>query len=308
MDIPADWLSEAQLAAAFTVPADGRSALHNKLRNWRRRGLLLRRYGSLPVPASRNLGIGVGNEAVYPPVTLPMLRLIFKLREEGRRLDECLWQLWLAGYPADIVGWTVRALRRIEVGVKEELASSSDDNALRKKVTRKPDKRTDPRRPFYSKTKWGEWYGFMEYPLAILLGSRPSDKLFERFASALSLFTGPADMSPARIAEEFSFDALSRILSDASAAELELAREDCQTIAWAAENPNTGVSFILEGVWKYLPCRAMSLPLMIGVRRFYNSTQSLAEILFPEGEPITFAVPYDMPSVSDPASPRVSPQ
>jgi hypothetical protein len=152
MPIPADWLSEGQLADALAIPADERSAFHNNLRNWRRR----RCQGLLPAPMTRNLGIGLGNEAVYPPVILPMLRHLFKLREDGRKPDEWFWQLWLAGYPPDVVGWTERALRRLVAGLAEASASYSNEEILHK-ATRKPLRRSDPRRRVYSRLYRDGW-------------------------------------------------------------------------------------------------------------------------------------------------------
>src|SRR5438046_842692 len=104
MDIPTDWISEAKLAAVIGVGAEDRSKFHRNLLNWRHHGLLPQFYDGLLVPQVRPLEPGPGNEAVYPPITLSMVRRIDELRRESPRdIDDWLWTLWLERYPVDIV-------------------------------------------------------------------------------------------------------------------------------------------------------------------------------------------------------------
>ena len=94
MDIPANWISETELAAA-TGAAD-RKRFHRNLLNWRHHGLLPERYDGISVAdAIRHLGVGVGNEACYPPVYLPMVGRINELRARSRNMEAWLWALWL---------------------------------------------------------------------------------------------------------------------------------------------------------------------------------------------------------------------
>ena len=83
MDIPSDWISETELAAA--TGAVDRKRFHRNLLNWRHHGLLPERYDGISVAdAIRHLGVGVGNEACYPPVYLPMVGRINELRARSR--------------------------------------------------------------------------------------------------------------------------------------------------------------------------------------------------------------------------------
>jgi hypothetical protein len=60
MDIPADWISESELAAVLGVSHAKRSKFHRNLLNWRHHGLLPECYDGLPVPMVRPLRIGPG--------------------------------------------------------------------------------------------------------------------------------------------------------------------------------------------------------------------------------------------------------
>src|SRR5690348_10532131 len=109
MNIPGDWIFEAELAQQTGVANndEDRRKFHRNLANWRQHWLLLKLYDGLPVPSVRPLGIGngPGNEAWYPPITIAMVHRINELGLQfPKNMDEWLWHLWLEGYPSEIVG------------------------------------------------------------------------------------------------------------------------------------------------------------------------------------------------------------
>jgi hypothetical protein len=73
--------------------------------NWRHHGLL-------PTPMIRHLGVGVGNQAFYPPITIAMVRSIDELRRQTRNMDEWRWRLLLDAYPIDIINCVASAFVR----------------------------------------------------------------------------------------------------------------------------------------------------------------------------------------------------
>ena len=112
MEVPADWISETDLRAATGVVDEDRKTFHRNLVNWREHGLLPQNYDGSIVPAVRPLGVEIGNEAFYPPITIEMVRRIDELRQRGT-IDHWLWQLWLDGYPIDIIEWCRTRLARL---------------------------------------------------------------------------------------------------------------------------------------------------------------------------------------------------
>jgi len=79
MTIPDDWRSLTELAVAIGVPAEDRSKFHRNLQNWQYYRVLPRRYDGMEVPQVDNLG-RIDSEPFYPPVFIPMLDRLNKLR------------------------------------------------------------------------------------------------------------------------------------------------------------------------------------------------------------------------------------
>ena len=167
MDIPADWISEAELVAVIDVS-------HRNLLNWRHHGLL-------PTPMIRHLGVGVGNQAFYPPITIAMVRRINELRRQTRDIDEWRWRLWLDAYPIDIVKWCRQRLLTYA-----EVIFDIGEKRFVETATRKPAKRSDPRRTFYRRLKAQGWPALMTWAVNVAIGARPPQSLFDPASSPLA--------------------------------------------------------------------------------------------------------------------------
>lgn len=282
MDIPADWLSEAKLAAAIGVSDDDRSKFHRNLLNWRHSGLLPGYCHGLQVPSIRYLGVGIGNEAVYPPITIPILCRIDELRHQSRNMDVWLWQLWLEGYPIDIIEWCRPRLQRYV-----EIISGIDRKQLVKDATRKPAKRADLRHAFYRRLKARWWVAMMTWAAEVAVGARPIQSIFDPFSSPLSgltrLFGGsPADHSAMRgqlegsPIEEFGLAGLLAVLNDAQPAELERAREDFWVLS-NAHRVRSVFAMILSSMWRRVDYRAIVLPMLVKLHRSPDHRTSILE-------------------------------
>jgi len=281
MNIPADWISEAELATAVGVSDGDQSKFHRNLLNWRHHGLLPECYDGLSVPMVRPLGIGPGNEAVYPPLTIAMVRRIDELRRQSPRdMDEWLWQLWLDAYPIDIIKWCRERL----LG-HAEIISNVDQKRLVEAATRKPAKRSDARRTFYRRLKAQGWFALMTWAVNVAISARGTQSLFDPTSpprTALAKLVEPiADHSSVRDKlvgsgiEDMGVGRLLAILDEADATELARVRVDCCAWSRAAERRGL-VGFILSRIWRKIDVRAVILPGLIVLRRSPDHQGSLA--------------------------------
>jgi hypothetical protein len=260
MDIPADWISETELAAA--TRAVDRKRFHRNLLNWRHHGLLLERYDGISVAdAIRHLGVGVGNEAWYPPVYLPMVRRINELRQrQPKDMDEWFWQLWLDDYPVDVIGWCRRRLERFT-----ELAaaiSTVDRKRLHDEATRKP-KRSDPRGTIYRQLKTGAWYDLMT-GMAEMMIDRPAAGVF---FDVLAMLVRSKDVIPAAraVSEHLRAAPLLAVLESVSEDEVKEVRKAFRELQAAAlDGP---FASLLSPMWKKVDLRAPVLPLLVVLYR-----------------------------------------
>lgn len=280
MDIPADWLPEAELQAATGVS-------HRNLLNWRHHGLL-------PAPIIRRLGVGIGNEAVYPPITAGMVRRIDDLRQQCGDMDDWLWSLWLDGYPVNIVEWCRKRLQKLE-----KILSGAEDRQLVEAATRKPGKRSDPRRTIYGRLNTKEWYVLMGWAAAVAAHARPVPSLADPAspilaaldkAGNLSASTGNVplrDLLPDGGAgiENLSLASLAAVLDNVGGDEIEQARRDWIAIRRIAEagRATGGLSAILSALWKDPKVRAVALPGLMLIRRSPGHGNELAESLAAAG-------------------------
>ena len=283
MDIPADWISEAKLAEKIGVADEDRRKFHRNLLNWRHNGVLPQSYDGLPVPMIRNLGFGIGNEPFYPPVVLPMVRRINELRQETHDMDEWRWRLWLERYPIDIVKWCRKRLL-----AHAEAISRIDGKHLAESATRKPAKRSDGRRSFYSRLKAQLWVALMTWAVNVALGRLGGQSVFDPASpprAALAKLVAPvADPSSVRERlvgsgiEDMSVNRLLAILDQAEAVEIERARKDC--LAWSrAGERRDFVGFVLSAIWRKPDVRAVILPGLIALRRSPDHQENLAAAL-----------------------------
>lgn len=276
MDSPADWISETELAAA--TGAVDRKRFHRNLLNWRHRGLLPERYhGILVADAIRHLGFGVGNEACYPPVYLPIVRRINELRRQSKDMDEWRWQLWLDGYPVDIIGWCRGRLELLAGALAAELAKFGE-NRIAYDATRTPTKRANPLRIIYRVLRTKGWHAMIAWAVAVAIGARSAASFFDPARSPLAILTGEKDVTAAQILENMAIDALLAVLDAANEAELERVREDCRVIA-RPSNSWSLARLILTAVWRRIDTRAVLLPGLIAIRSSPGHQGSLADAL-----------------------------
>lgn len=283
LGIPADWISETELRAGVGVVDEDRSKFHRNLLNWRQHGLLLRRFDGREVPMVRHDGVGVGNEAMYPPITIELVRRINELRRRGRNIDIWLWQLWIDGLPIDIVDWCrTRLLAHLEI------LSDVDETLVIDAGTRKPAKRSDPRRSFYRRLKVKGWFALVTWAISVGIGARLPQSMFDPASSpgaALGkLFqssVGPPSIRDRLIGssvEDMRISRLLAILNEATATELENVRKDCCALARAGERRDI-IGLVLVAVWRHMPTRAILLPGLIAIRRSPDHQVGLAAAL-----------------------------
>ena len=284
MDIPSNWISEAKLAAAIGIAQKDRSKFHRNVLNWRHHGLLPEHYDGLLVPQVRPLEPGPGNEAVYPPITIPIVCRIDELRRESPRdMDDWLWTLWLERYPIDIIKWCRQRLR-----AHNEAVSSKDVRRLAEDATRKPAKRSDARRTFYRRLKAQGWFALMAWAVNVALGARGAQSVFDPASpprAALAKLVAPvADPSSVRDKlvgsgiEHMGLRRLLAVLDEANETELERVRVDCRAWSRAGERRDL-VGFILSVMWRKPDVRAVILAGLIALRRSPDHQGSLAAAL-----------------------------
>jgi hypothetical protein len=269
MEIPADWISEAELVEAVDVS-------HRNLLNWRHHGLL-------PTPMIRHLGVGVGNQAFYPPITIAMVRRINELRRQTRDIDEWRWQLWLDAYPIDIIKWC-----RHRILTYAEVISEMDEKRFAEAATRKPAKRPDPRRAFYRRLKAQGWFGLMTWAVHVAIGARPPQSMFDPASSPLVALarllepfayrSSPREALVGSPTEDAGVRRLLAVLDEVDATELERVREDCRALSRAAERRDL-LGFTLSQMWRRPDVRAVFLPGLVALRRSPDHQGSLAAAL-----------------------------
>jgi hypothetical protein len=282
MEVPAGWFSETDLRAAIGVADEDRKTFHRNLVNWREHGLLPRLYDGHTVPFIEYRGVGIGNEAWYPPITIEMVGRINELRSRGGDMDRWLWQLWLDGYPIDIIGWCRTRLARLHPLI------SKDGKELVDFATRKPEKRSDPRRSFYRRLMARGWLGLMTWTVHIAIGRRPPESMFDplsrplrALARIIGIRTDPsiirAGLAGSGI-EDMSITQLLAVLDeDISAAELHKVREDCWVLSHSDKLSGV-IRRIFMAMWRSLTCRAGLLPLLILLHRSPDHQDTLLDV------------------------------
>jgi hypothetical protein len=282
-DVPTGWISETQLRVAIGTADEDRETFHRNLVNWRANGLLPRSYDGHKVPFSLPLGFPIGNEAYHPPITIEMVGRINELRQCGGDMDKWLWQLWLDGYPIDIIGWCRTRLTNLDGELINKDAKDLVDDA-----TRKPKKRSDPRRSFYRRLMARGWLAAMTWAVHVAIGTRPPESILDpvsRPRSALArvfgITTDPsvirAGLDGSRI-EDFGITRLLAVLNeDIGAGELYKVREDCWVLSHS-DKARTLILRVLAAMWRSVNCRAVLLPGLILLHRSPDHHDSLLEI------------------------------
>jgi hypothetical protein len=282
MDVPVGWISEARLRAATGTADEDRKTFHRNFVNWRQHGLLPRSYDGHTVPFSLPLGFAIGNEAYHPPITIEMVGRINELRQRGGDMDKWLWQLWLDGYPIDIIEWCRKRLTNLHELINEDVKDLVDF------ATRKPGKRSDPRRSFYRRLMARGWLAAMTGVVHVAIGTRPPESIFDplsRPRSALARVFGiTTDSSVIRAGlegsgiEDFSITRLLAVLNeDIGASELNKAREDCWVLSHS-DNVRTLITRIFATMWRSVNLRAVLVPGLILLHRSPDHQDSLLDI------------------------------
>jgi hypothetical protein len=316
MTIPEDWRSLTELTVAIGVPEEDRSKFHRNLQNWQYYSVLPRRYDGMEVPQVDNLG-RIDSEPFYPPVFIPMLDHLNKLREQyPKDMDEWRCRLWLDGYPAPYIEWCRELLcswmNAYTVAAWADLSptgSSPDDgrivedtgqvalwdgvqwtdgkNRLRDVVTRRP-KRSDPRQSFYRRLTWKLWFPLMEWAVQVGLGQRiqesvhgpispPRDALAKLLASMIEASSVRDSLAGSGI-EDRRIRTLVEVVDNHSTSERERVRMDLLAFSRAGELHNL-VGFILSRMWKWHGVRALLVPGLILLRRSPDHQGDLATAL-----------------------------
>ena len=166
-----------------------------------------------------------------------MIRQFRELQHETRKIDECLWGVWLDGFPFDIAKWADARLSRFET----ELSSIDTGEAFRKQLKNKlleAPSRTHPRRPIDSRLSPEKQTSLLMWAVTVAAGIMPSKSLYDpsspvfdalREAGSFSKCTEPPDHEIK--VESFSITCLRGVLSQATAGEIEQARRDWRAIA-----------------------------------------------------------------------------
>jgi hypothetical protein len=208
MTIPNDWRSLTELAVALGVPAEDHSKFQRNLQNCQYYSVLPRHYDGMEVPQVHNHGGRIGGEAFHPPVFIPMLDRLNKLREQyPKDMNEWRCRLWLDGYPAPYIEWcrelfcawvnaytvatwadlpptgsSLDDARIVEdtgqVALWDGVQWTNGNSRLRDVVTRQP-KRSDPRQSFYWRLTWKLWFPLMEWLIQVGLGQRIQESVHD---------------------------------------------------------------------------------------------------------------------------------
>jgi hypothetical protein len=247
-----------------------------------------------------------GSESRYRSIAAPMIRRFRELQEKTRKVDECLWGVWLDGFPFDIAKWADARLSCFETA----LSSIENTEAFRKQLKNElmeAPSRTDPRRPIDSRLSPEKQTSLLMWAVTVAAGIMPSKSLYDPFSpvfdalretGSFSECTKPPDHELE--VESFSITRLRGILRQAKTEEIEQARRDWRAIArlfemsraidWRAvrkalkvqstssAQPPAPADFF-RAVWRDFDTRAVLLPFLISVRRLPEQSRKLSEIL-----------------------------
>src|SRR5437868_6351703 len=69
---------------------------------------------------------GRGSGTYYPATARPMVQRYVELRRATRKIDECVWRLWIEGFPIDIRKWAVLRLTPFEQAIAATIGNTED--------------------------------------------------------------------------------------------------------------------------------------------------------------------------------------
>jgi hypothetical protein len=275
MEDTGGWLTEEQLIAKTGV---GPFTLDRR----RREGL---------VPWDRRfLSFGVGTRTVYPPIAVPMIRRLQELQRAFKEVDRWRWELWLEGYPVDIIKLHDRLVR---LKNRAEALAKGNVKTIVVQAAGKGRLRGKPHQPIFNHVRqWQARQAVMEWSVAVGVGAVAPASVYTSgspAAKAFSKATGAAQPPDRSLEiEKMSFTRLHKIIRSASVGDIELARRDCVRLAglvtlaasldWRRVREATGVTHQggpatpiapferLIGLWDNLDFRACLIPFLMFVR------------------------------------------
>jgi hypothetical protein len=211
-----------------------------------------------------------------------MVQRIDGVRQRGGNMSTWLWQLCFEGLPADVIGWCRTELTNLQEPIDKDVKD------LEENATRKPRKRSDPRRSFYRRLMARGWLAVMTWALHVAIGMRPSESMFDPVSHPLSALarvfgikTDPsvmrAGLDGSRI-EDFSIRRFLAVLNEPiGPGELHKVMEDF----WVLSHCDKGdilITEILAAMWRFVSCRAVLLPGLILLHRSPDHQDSLLQM------------------------------
>jgi hypothetical protein len=252
---------------------------------------------------------GHGSVSYYPKIAVPMIGRFSELRKETRKIDDCVWRLWIEGFPIDIRKWALGRLRPFDAHLAATL--NGDIEKLRQDViaaeSAKP-ARTKPAYPIHGRLGPNAAYSLLHWAFDIMSGLTPAKSLYDPASSSFDAVKKAGGLTsvdwgapdPQLSIESLSVSGLCEILRGASAEELEQARRDWAMIAQLIEasgttdwrsvrkslhvertssaQPIAPVDFLIA-LWHDPDARAVLLTGLIHFRRSPEHSRRISEIL-----------------------------
>ena len=220
-----------------------------------------------------------------------MIRRVQELQREFKGVDRWRWALWLEGYPVDIVKWHNGRLIRLKEHA--EAFTKGNIRAVVVEATGKGRLRGEPHQPIFSRVRqWQARRAILEWSVTIGVGALPPASVYtpgSPATKAIGKATSAAQPpDPSLEIEKMSFSRLHKIMTSASASDIELARPDCNRLAslvtlaasldWHRVRDALGVTHQggpaspiapferLIGLWENLDFRGCLIPFLMFVR------------------------------------------
>jgi hypothetical protein len=288
------WLTEEQVLAGTGV---GRPTFER----WRAKGLI-------PEARRQSLGRGLGTTRyLYPPMASAVVLRLAELRRERKGFDHWFWQLWLEGYPVNIVRNADDRLLHLHK-LRLKLRDHPQLNEQLRRGVRRSATRADPHRSIFRHLRAPDGRRHLfKWALAVGVGGDALIDLTEESPStdAFLKATGATELPDRELEfDKMSFERMRKILRSATVAELEQVRQDCRALQYLitlAEKidwhrvrasltlPRQGVPGGRSGpiapferlvsLWRSFDTRTCLIPFLIFVRRLPEYGSELDERL-----------------------------
>lgn len=268
-------------------------------------------------PVRKFPGRGAGSVSYYPRIAVPMIRRFLELRSETRNIEDCVWRLWIEGFPIEIREWALRRLRPFDARLAAAL--NGDIGKVRKDAiatgSAKP-ARTHPAYPIHGRLGSNAAYSLLHWAFDVMAGLTPAKSLYDPASPSFDAVQKAGGLTsgdwgapdPELTVESLSLSRLCEILNGANVDELEQARRDWAMIAqfmdasgatdWrsvrkalhvertSSAKPIAPVDFLVA-LWHEPDARAVLLAGLIHFRRSPNHSHKISEILAVVGFALT---------------------